>query len=129
LSLTVYGRGVYLVKTRAFSLYDIEEFLKEAGAERINERAVVTLERELENTVNEIVSGAQIYANYAGRTTRIEESDIELATEMPVKRSGRTVGTFRAKIKRKISRRNAHRVITEGLVSSIQTQEPQIQTL
>lgn len=108
-----------MVKTRVFSLYDIEEFLKEAGAERINERAVVTLERELENTVKELVSGAQIYANYAGRRTRIEESDIKLATEMPMRRSRGTTSVFRAKMKRRISRRNAQIIITEVRTPSV----------
>lgn len=116
-------------KTRVFSLYDIEEFLKEAGAERISEKAVVTLEHELENTVNDIVSEAQLYANYAGRKTRIEESDIELAAEMPVRRAGRTVGMFKAKMKKKISRRNAQLIITEVPAALIQTQAQQTQTL
>jgi histone H3/H4 len=68
-----------LSKNRAFSLYDIEEFLKEAGAEHINERAVESLEKELESTVNELIGDARLYANYAGRTRLITNSDISLA--------------------------------------------------
>ncbi len=74
--------GDWLSKNRAFSLYDIEEFLKEAGAEKINERAIVSLEKELENTVKEIVNEAQVYANYAGRTKLIKGSDVRLANDM-----------------------------------------------
>ncbi len=66
-------------KNRAFSLYDIEEFLREAGAERINERAIESLEQELESTVNELINDARIYANYAGRTRLITNSDINMA--------------------------------------------------
>ena len=65
------------MKNRAFSLYDIEEFLKEAGAERVNERAVVSLEKELEDTVNEMVDEARVYAQYAGRKL-IKDTDIDM---------------------------------------------------
>ena len=67
-----------MVKQRSFSLYDIEQFLKEAGAEKINEKAVITLEQELEQTVNELVGEASFYANYAGRKNVIKCSDLEL---------------------------------------------------
>jgi histone H3/H4 len=67
-----------LGRRRGFSLYDIEQFLKEAGCERINEGAVVTLEKEMEDTVKELVEEAEIYANYAGRRKLIKRSDIEL---------------------------------------------------
>ena len=73
-----YFEGVGLVKQRSFSLYDIEQFLKEAGAEKINEKAVITLEQELEQTVNELVGEASFYANYAGRKNVIKCSDLEL---------------------------------------------------
>ena len=33
---------------RGFSLYDIEQFIREAGAEKVTEDAVMNLERELE---------------------------------------------------------------------------------
>jgi histone H3/H4 len=71
-------------------MYDIEQFLKEAGAEKINEKAVISLERELQDTVNELVYEASIYANYAGRRKVIKVSDIELA-----KRSKGTKGGIR----------------------------------
>lgn len=68
-----------MVNKHAFSLYDVEQFLREAGAEKINEKAVISLERELQDTVNELVSEAAIYANYAGRKRVIKLSDIDLA--------------------------------------------------
>jgi histone H3/H4 len=74
-------RGNKLVNKRVFSMYDIEQFLRDAGAERINEKAVISLERELQNTVNEIVDEAAVYANYAGRKKLINVSDIELANK------------------------------------------------
>ena len=66
------------MKGRGFSLYDIEQYLKEAGAERVNEKAVISLEKELEDTVNELVEEAIVYANYAGRKKLIKSSDIAL---------------------------------------------------
>ncbi len=66
------------IKKRAFSFYDIETFLKEAGAERINEGAMDVFEKELEETVSELVKNAKTYANYAGRKKLIKKSDIEL---------------------------------------------------
>jgi len=69
-----------LSKNREFSLYDIEEFLKEAGAERINEKAVVSLEKELEDTVKELIDEVTVYANYAGRKKLIKKDDIELVS-------------------------------------------------
>ncbi len=67
-----------MVKERVFSLYDMEQVLREAGAERVNEKAVVSLAEELENTVNELLSEAELYANYAGRTRLINDSDVSL---------------------------------------------------
>ncbi len=62
----------------SFSFYDIEQFLREAGAQKINEGAVDIFEKELEETVNELIDKAKIYANYAGRKKLIKESDIAL---------------------------------------------------
>jgi histone H3/H4 len=67
------------MKKREFSLYDIEQFLRDAGAERVNEKAVVSLEKELEDTVRELVDGARMYASYAGREKLVKSSDVELA--------------------------------------------------
>lgn len=91
------------MKNRAFSLYDIEEFIKEAGAEKINERAVVSLEQELENTVKELVDEAKVYANYAGRKSIITDSDIELAGG--AKKSGKTHIVMKIRAKRRSARK------------------------
>lgn len=66
------------MKQRGFSLYDIEQFLRDAGAERINERALMSFEKELEETVNELLGEATVYANYAGRKRLIKHADISL---------------------------------------------------
>lgn len=67
-------------------MYDVEQFLTEAGAERINEKAVISLERELQDTVNSIVHKASIYANYAGRRKLINISDIKLTRRVKTTR-------------------------------------------
>ncbi len=70
---------------REFSLYDIEQFLREAGAEKVNERAVISLEKELEDTVKELVAEASVYANYAGRKRLIKRSDIVMLHRNSIK--------------------------------------------
>jgi histone H3/H4 len=64
-----------------FSLYDIEQFLTDAGAEKVSERAVISLERELQDTVNGLVNEATFYANYAGRKKLINLSDVDLVDQ------------------------------------------------
>ncbi len=76
--------GVLLVqkaRKRGFSLYDIEEFLREAGAQKVHEGALLSFEKELESTVDELINEATLYANYAGRRKVIKYSDIELMKE------------------------------------------------
>ncbi|MDE1856659.1 MAG: hypothetical protein KGH98_01090 [Candidatus Micrarchaeota archaeon] len=68
-----------MVMRKGFSLYDIEEFLREAGAERVSEKAVLSLDRELKELVGEIIDEAKVYAEYAGRKTLIKTSDIKLS--------------------------------------------------
>ena len=65
-------------RKRIFSLYDMEQFIRDAGAERVNEKAVLSFEQELESTLNELLSEAEKYANYAGRRRLIKGSDIRL---------------------------------------------------
>jgi histone H3/H4 len=74
-----------MVKRRCFSLYDIEEYLKENGAEKVSEKAVLGFESELEETVRELLGNAQFYANYAGRKRLITNSDIVMALESDLK--------------------------------------------
>ncbi len=87
-------------KKREFSMYDIEQFLREAGAERIHEKAVISLERELQDTVNEIVEQASVYANYAGRKKLININDIRLANRGKL---GKRHMQYRHKAKRRIN--------------------------
>lgn len=67
------------MQKRGFSLYDIELFLREAGADKINASAVISLEKEIESTINDLLKDAELYANYAGRSRLIKASDIKLA--------------------------------------------------
>ena len=71
---------------KGFSYYDIEQFLRDAGARRINEDAIVSFEKELENTVKDLVNEAEMYANYAGRNKLITNLDIDIAETCPSKR-------------------------------------------
>ncbi len=63
---------------RKFSLYDVEQFIREAGAERISEDAVLNLEMELESFADSIAEEAIKYAEHAGRKL-IKSEDILLA--------------------------------------------------
>ncbi|MGC8710711.1 MAG: histone [Candidatus Micrarchaeia archaeon] len=63
---------------RGFSLYDIEQFIREAGAERVTEDAVVDLELELERLTEKIADRALKYAKHAGRSKLIRGSDVLL---------------------------------------------------
>lgn len=76
-----------MCKKKGFSYYDIEQFLREAGAEKINEKAIVTFEEELEGAVRELVTDAQAYANYAGRKRLITVSDVEMVESCGRKKS------------------------------------------
>ncbi len=67
-----------MVSERKFSLYDIEQFIREAGAEKVTEDAVLDLERELEKLADSIANKAKRYAEHAGRRKLIRRSDILL---------------------------------------------------
>ena len=80
-----------MIKQRGFSLYDVEAFLKDAGAEMINENAVTSLEKEMEDTIKELVSEASVYANYAGRSKLIRASDMDFIADKNKFNGGKTV--------------------------------------
>jgi histone H3/H4 len=69
--------GNYLSE-RKFSLYDVEQFLREAGAERVTEDAVLNLERQLEKLAERMAHNAIGYARHAGRKKLIKRSDVLL---------------------------------------------------
>jgi histone H3/H4 len=71
---------------RTFSMYDVEQFIREAGAEKVNERAVICLEKELKETADHLVELAATYANHAGRTRTIKRSDVVLARNAKMRR-------------------------------------------
>ncbi len=63
---------------RAFSLYDVEQFIREAGAERVTEDAVLDLERALERLTESLANKAMKYAAHAGRKKLIRKDDVLL---------------------------------------------------
>ncbi len=63
---------------REFSLYDIEQFLREAGAEKVTEDAVLNLEKELAKLADKVTGKAMRYAAHAGRKKLIKKEDILL---------------------------------------------------
>ena len=81
---------------RAYSLYDIEQFIREAGAERVTEDAVLDLEREMERLTEMLASKAIRYAEHAGRRRLIKKQDV-LLTRRP---SYRNPVSLRAKASR-----------------------------
>jgi histone H3/H4 len=70
-------------------MYDVEQFIREAGAEKVNERAVICLERELKETADHLVELAATCANHAGRTAVIKRSDVVLANGIKPRRHPR----------------------------------------
>ena len=65
---------------RGFSLYDMEQFLKEAGAEQVTEDAVLDLEKELERITERLAERSLRYAKHAGRRKLIKKADVMLTT-------------------------------------------------
>lgn len=70
---------MFYLGERAFSLYDIEAFIREAGAEKVTEDAVLNLERELEKLAESVANRAAKYAAHAGRHRLIKKNDVLLA--------------------------------------------------
>jgi histone H3/H4 len=64
--------------SRRFSLYEMEQFLREAGAEKVTEDAVLNLEMELEKLADKLTKKAKRYAEHAGRRKLIKREDIML---------------------------------------------------
>jgi len=71
---------------KGFSYYDVEQFLREAGAEKINEKAIVSFEEELEATVKALANEAVMYAKYAGRNNLITDCDVNMVSSCGAKR-------------------------------------------
>lgn len=67
---------------RKFSLYDIEPFIKEAGAERVTEDAVLELEIEIEKLAEKLANRAMRYAEHAGRRKLIRTEDVILTKKV-----------------------------------------------
>ncbi len=92
---------------RGFSLYDMEQFFRDAGAPRVNEKAMVSLEKELSDTVKELVEEAQVYANYAGRKRTIKRADLEFVRGRAKRQGRRYMPVARkGKVPEKLRQRN-----------------------
>ncbi|MGC8628810.1 MAG: histone-like protein [Candidatus Micrarchaeia archaeon] len=81
---------------RAYSLYDIEKFIREAGAEKVTEDAVLNLEKELEKLTERLALKAKVYAEHAGRKKLIKKSDVLLAKPYGYKKPHSLIAKARA---------------------------------
>ena len=61
-----------------FSLYEMDELLREAGADRVSEDASKKLAELLEDNAKQILLKAKVYAKHAGRR-HVTKKDIQLA--------------------------------------------------
>jgi histone H3/H4 len=69
------------MNSKTFSLYELDLFLREAGAERVTEEAVLALDRELSKLAETIAESSIKYANHAGRSKLIRKEDVLLSNE------------------------------------------------
>jgi DNA-binding protein len=75
---STYG-GLKMAK-RLLPLAAMEALMKQAGADRVSDKAKVALKNVLEEKAEEIAANAVKLANHAGRTT-VKEEDIKLAAK------------------------------------------------
>ncbi|OIO24743.1 hypothetical protein AUJ65_00845 [Candidatus Micrarchaeota archaeon CG1_02_51_15] len=66
---------------RVLSLFDMDRFLRNAGAERVGEDASIKLCQLLEDSAEEVIAKAKVLARHAGRNNVIRE-DIVLAANL-----------------------------------------------
>lgn len=84
-----------MASNRSFSLYEIEQFIREAGADKVTEDAVRDLEHEIEKLANTVTKKAIRYAQHAGRKRLIRTSDV-LLTRKPDEPAYISPNTFRS---------------------------------
>lgn len=70
-------------KTNCFSLFEMDDYIRKAGAERVDEKASKKLREKLEDTGVQVIMRAKQLARYAGRR-QITKSDILLAARQIV---------------------------------------------
>ena len=75
-SIVFFPWGNAVIK-KSFSLYEIEQFIREAGAEKVTEDAVLRLEEEIEKLAEQMTERSRTYAQHAGRKT-IKADDVKL---------------------------------------------------
>ena len=64
--------------SHGLSLFDMDSLIREAGAQRIDERASKKLREKLEDDAKKILRTARVYARHAKRKN-ITDKDIRLA--------------------------------------------------
>lgn len=69
------------MNNKTFSLYELDLFLREAGAERVTEEAVLALDRELSRLAEIMAESSMKYARHAGRNKLIKKDDVMLGNE------------------------------------------------
>jgi histone H3/H4 len=75
-SIVFFPWGNTVIK-KSFSLYEMEQFIREAGAEKVTEDAVLRLEVEIEKLAEQMTERSRMYAQHAGRKT-IKADDVRL---------------------------------------------------
>ena len=69
------------VGKRVFSMFEMDDFLRDAGAQRVDESAAAKLGELLEDNGKLVLLRAQRLARHAGRR-RVLRKDIELAARL-----------------------------------------------
>lgn len=67
-----------MVARGVFSLFDMDDFLRNAGAERVSEDASEKLGEILEDAGKQLIFQAKVLARHAGRS-RVTSADVRLA--------------------------------------------------
>lgn len=65
-------------RMNCFSLFEMDDVIRKAGAQRVDEKASMKLREKLEDTGLEVIMRAKVLARHAGRR-EITKSDILLA--------------------------------------------------
>lgn len=72
-----------ITRVNCFSLFEMDDVIRKAGAQRVDEKASIKLREKLEDTGIQVIIRAKILARHAGRK-EIIRSDILLAARQIV---------------------------------------------
>ena len=70
-------------RSNCFSLFEMDDYIRKGGAQRVDEKASIKLREKLEDTGVEVVLRAKVLARHAGRK-EITRRDILLAAKQIV---------------------------------------------